>query len=149
MFAALVKDKRAQQTFMDKLESFFYVILWLALMYLSNSMFPPNLTFFVWLVLDLAEYQATGGNSKAKCLVGCTDLLYLSFLRQPLHNDLAMLFVVCYERKPSNEEYEVLVELEHSQHHFFWLGSIKNIFRYSSHKPTPMLLSWAATNVAC
>ena len=47
MSATLIKDNRAHQTFVDDLESFCYVILWLVLMYLSNSMSPPNLTSFI------------------------------------------------------------------------------------------------------
>jgi len=116
MSAALVRDRRATQTFVDDLESFFYVIVWLALMYSPNSMSPPALTSFVKSVLDPAQYQGTGGNCKANFLIGCADLLGLSFTRrpllQPLLKDFATLFAVRYETKPSNDEYDVLAELE-------------------------------------
>jgi hypothetical protein len=116
MSAALVRDRRATQTFVDDLESFFYVIVWLALMYSPNSMSPPALTSFVKSVLDPAQYQGTGGNCKANFLIGRADLLGLSFTRrpllQPLLKDFATLFAVRYETKPSNDEYDVLAELE-------------------------------------
>lgn len=116
MSAALVKDRNAPQTFLDDLESFFYVILWLALLYSSNSMSPPDLTSFLKSVLDPMQYHGTGGNSKANFLIGRTDLLCLSFpnrpLLQPLLIDFATLFAVRYEKKPSNEEFEALAELE-------------------------------------
>ena len=146
MSATLVKHRRAHQTFVDNLESFFYVMLWLALMYLSNSMSPPNLTSFVQLVLDPVEYQGTGGNSKAIFLVGRTDLWDLSFPRQPLLqpllNELAILFAVRYETKPSNEEYEALAELKQTG---AWSASFLWAWKHQEH--LPVLKSQAHTHV--
>ena len=69
MSAALVKDPNALQTFLDDLESFLYVILWLALAYSSSSMSSRDLTSFLKLVLDPVQYQGTGGNGKAYFLI--------------------------------------------------------------------------------
>ena len=146
MSAALVKDKRAHQTFVDDLELFCYVILWLVLMYLSNFMSPPNLTSFIQSVLDPVEYQSTGGNSKANFLVSCTDLRDLSIPRrpllQPLLNDLTILFAVHYETKPSNEKYEVLTELEQT---CAWSASFLPAWKHWEH--LQVLKSQAHTHV--
>jgi hypothetical protein len=111
MSITLVRDSCAIQTFVDDLESFFYVILWLAWRFSSSSMSPPDLTSFINLILDPAQYQGTRGNSKANFLISHTDLIGLSFTERPLLqllNDFATIFVVRYEKQPSNEEYEAL-----------------------------------------
>ena len=42
MSAALVQDKNAPHTFVDDLESFLYVILWVSLMYSAHSIPSPD-----------------------------------------------------------------------------------------------------------
>ena len=74
-------------------------------------MSPPDLMSSINLVLDPAQYQGTHGNSKANFLISHTDLIDLSFTERPLLqllNDFATIFVVHYEKQPSNEEYEAL-----------------------------------------
>ena len=116
MSAALVRNPNAPQTFVDDLESFLYVILWLALVYSPSSMSTPDLTSFINVVLDPKQYKGRGGNSKANFLIGRKDLEDLSFLERPLLppllDELAVLFAVRYERKPSAQEEDTLAELE-------------------------------------
>jgi hypothetical protein len=104
MSAALVKCNDAPHTFVDDLESIFYVILWLVLMYSPNSMTPEVHTFFMQQVLDPVQYM--GGSAKADFLQGHSALRDLELenpnrpeLRTLLLN-LATLFSVRYEPEP-------------------------------------------------
>jgi hypothetical protein len=113
MSAALVMKKDAPQTFVDDLESFLYVVLWVYLMYSAHSMTSSELTSFVQAVLDPDQYEGTGGSGKADFLQGRTVLKHLTFHNrpslQPLINDLAVLFAVRYEPEPSKEDMALLV----------------------------------------
>ncbi|KIM77967.1 hypothetical protein PILCRDRAFT_76129, partial [Piloderma croceum F 1598] len=79
MSAALVWNKSAPHTFVDDLESFFYVIFWLSLMYSPNSMSPADLTSFMQTVLDPQQYKGTGGSGKADFFKGRSMLDGLAF----------------------------------------------------------------------
>jgi hypothetical protein len=79
MSATLVWNKSAPHTFVDDLESFFYVILWLSLLYSPNSMSPADLTSFMQTVLDPQQDKGTGGSGKADFLKGCLMLDGLEF----------------------------------------------------------------------
>ncbi|KIM74740.1 hypothetical protein PILCRDRAFT_79756 [Piloderma croceum F 1598] len=79
MSAALVKSKEAPHTFVDDLESIFYVILWLLVMYLANSMSPASRTSFIQSVLDPEQFEGTGGSAKADFLQGCSTLREVMF----------------------------------------------------------------------
>jgi hypothetical protein len=118
MFTALIKDNEASHTFVDDLESIFYVILWLVLIYSPSSMDPPDLTTFVQTVLDPAQYEGTGGSCKADFLMGHSALQHLKFdgqpSLQPLLMDLAILFAVRYEPEPSADQKQVLIDFKES-----------------------------------
>ena len=79
MSAALVKSKEAPHTFVDNLESIFYVILWLSVMYLANSMLPASHTSFIQSVLDPKQFEGVGGSSKADFLQGHSTLREVMF----------------------------------------------------------------------
>jgi hypothetical protein len=112
MSAALVKTREALHTFVDDLESILYVILWLALMYSISSMDAPTLTAFIQSVLDTKQYGGTGGTAKADFLKGRSMMNDLTFKDRPqlkkLLEDLAMLFAVRYEKKPTDEDFKLL-----------------------------------------
>jgi serine/threonine protein kinase len=112
MSAALVKDRNAPHTFVDDIESFFYVILWLSLMYSPSSMSPSDLTAFIQTVLDPKQYEGTGGSAKADFLMGRSALRGLTFEGREslplLLNNLATLFAARYEPEPSEEEKALL-----------------------------------------
>ena len=74
MSAALVKCNDAPHTFVDDLESIFYVILWHVLMYSPNSMTPEVCMSFMQQVLDPVQYTGTGGSAKADFLQGRSAL---------------------------------------------------------------------------
>jgi hypothetical protein len=108
MSVALVKDRNALHTFVDDIESFFYVILWLSLIYSPSSMSPSDCTAFIQTVLDPKQYEGTGRSAKADFLMGCSALQGLTFEGRaslpPLLNNLATLFAARYEPEPSKEE---------------------------------------------
>ena len=68
MSATLVKCNDALHTFVDDLESIFYVVLWLVLMYSLNSMTAEVHTSFMQQVLNPVQYTGTGGSTKADFL---------------------------------------------------------------------------------
>ena len=70
MSAALVSDPTAPQTFVDDLESAFYVILWLVLMYADSSMTARERTTFMQHVMDPQPVEGMGGHGKADFLEG-------------------------------------------------------------------------------
>ena len=74
MLAALIKCNDALHTFVDDLESMFYVILWLVLMYSPNSMTAEVCTSFMQQVLDPVQYTGMGGSAKADFLQGRSAL---------------------------------------------------------------------------
>ena len=106
MSAALVKCNDAPHTFVDDLESIFYVILWLVLMYSLNSMMAEVRTSFMQQVVDPVQYAGTGGCAKADFLQGRSALRDLELHNpnrpelQTLLLNLATLFSVHYEPKP-------------------------------------------------
>jgi hypothetical protein len=80
MSAALVKSNDAPHTFVDDLESFFYVVLWLVLMYSPNSITAGVHTSFMQQVLNPEQYTGTGGSAKADFLQGRSALRECRFL---------------------------------------------------------------------
>lgn len=106
--AALIKSKQAPHTFIDDLESIFYVVLWLSLLYSVHSMSSGEVTAFVRMVLDPEDYGDTGGTGKINFLLSRSDLRSLHFqgrpLLQPFLMDLATLFSVRYEPEPTARE---------------------------------------------
>ena len=107
MSAALVKYNDAPHTFVDDLESMFYVVLWLVLMYSPNSMMAEVHTSFMQQVLDPVQYAGMGGSTKADFLQGHSVLRDLKLHNpnrpelQTLLLNLATLFSVRYEPRPS------------------------------------------------
>jgi len=106
MSAALVSDPTAPQTFVDDLESAFYVILWLVLMYTDSSMTARERTTVMQHVMDPQPVEGMGGHGKADFLQGQGVLRKLT-LENPdqsrfktLLVDLATLFSVRYEAEP-------------------------------------------------
>ena len=79
MSAALVKNKTAPHTFINDLESTFYVIVWLLVMYSPSSMSPGDRTSFIKSVLDPEQFEGTGGSAKADFLQVRTALRELTF----------------------------------------------------------------------
>ena len=128
MSAALVKNNNALHTFVDDLELFLYVILWLTLMYSPSSMTVDNCTTFMQQVMDPVQFANAGSTIKADFLQGCSVLQELKFKNpsrpglQKLLMDLAMLFSVQYEPVPDKETWGPLLDLtiqryeDHRQH---------------------------------
>jgi hypothetical protein len=121
MSAALVKCNDAPHTFVDDLESIFYVILWLVLMYSLNSMTPEVRTSFMQQVLDPVQYAGMGGFAKADFLQGHSALQDLELenpnrpeLRTLLLN-LATLFSVRYEPEPDQAAWDSLQGLNNNR----------------------------------
>jgi hypothetical protein len=120
MSAALVKNNNALHTFVDDLESFLYVILWLTLMYSPSSMMVDDCTTFMQQVMDPVQFTNTGSTIKADFLQGCSVLRELKFKNpsrpglQKLLMDLAMLFSVRYEPVPDKEAWGPLLDLQSS-----------------------------------
>ncbi|KIM86108.1 hypothetical protein PILCRDRAFT_5177 [Piloderma croceum F 1598] len=112
MSAALVKTREAPHTFVDDLELILYVILWLSLMYLISSMDALTFTAFIQSVIDTKQYGGTGGTAKADFLKGHSMMNDVTFKDQPqlkkLLEDLAILFTVHYEKKPTDEDFKLL-----------------------------------------
>jgi hypothetical protein len=79
MSVALVKSKEALHTFVDDLESIFYIILWLSVMYSANSMSPASCTSFIQSFLDPEQFEGTGGSAKADFLQGRSTLQEVTF----------------------------------------------------------------------
>ena len=121
MSAALVKNKTAPHTFIDDLESTFYVIVWLLVMYSPSSMSPGDRTSFIKSVLDPEQFEGTGGSAKADFLQARTALHELTFADrptlQPLLIDLATLFSVRYEKEPTKDEQDLLAAFTGLQQH--------------------------------
>lgn len=111
MSAALVQDKNAPHTFVDDLESFLYVILWVSLMYSAHSIPSPDLTAFMQRVLDPDQYEGTGGHGKADFLQARTFLRSEPFPDRPLLHqlitELAILFAVRYEPIPTQKDMKI------------------------------------------
>ena len=121
MSAALVKNKTAPHTFIDDLESTFYVIVWLLVMYSPSSMSPGDRTSFIKSVLDPEQFEGMGGSAKADFLQARTALWELTFADrptlQPLLIDLATLFSVRYEKEPTKDEQDLLAAFTGLQQH--------------------------------
>ena len=121
MSAVLVKNKTAPHTFIDDLESTFYVIVWLLVMYSPSSMSPGDRTSFIKSVLDPEQFEGTGGSAKADFLQARTALRELTFADrptlQPLLIDLATLFSVRYEKEPTKDEQDLLAAFTGLQQH--------------------------------
>jgi hypothetical protein len=119
MSAALVKNKHAPHTSVDDLESAFYVILWLVLMYSPSSLSADDLTSFVQGVLNPEQYGETGGSTKADFLKGRSSLTELAFdgrpLLNPLLEQLSYLFAVRYEAEPTEEDWNTLNHVDFPQ----------------------------------
>lgn len=103
MSAALVGQMISQHTFMDDLESSIYILLWVVLVYSEISDFLQGRTFLV----QTLDPQPCGPTfSKADFLKGRTFLSNVTFPGRPaLHelvNQMAQLFAVRYEEKPTN-----------------------------------------------
>src|ERR1700689_1296360 len=117
MSAALVKNKQAPHTFVDDLESFFYVILWLVLMYSASSLMTQERTAFMQQVLDPEQYDGTGGSTKTDFLQGRSTLWDITFENpnrpslKKLLIDLATLFSVRYEAAPDQTAWDLLIGL--------------------------------------
>jgi len=118
MSAALVSDPTAPQTFVDDLESAFYVILWLVLMYTDSSMMVRERTTVMQHVMDPQPVEGTGGHGKADFLQGQGVLRKLT-LENPdrlrfktLLVDLATLFSVCYKAEPTPNDWDLLNGLD-------------------------------------
>ena len=107
MSATLVKCNDMPHTFVDDLESMFYVIMWLVLMYSPNSMTAEVRMSFMQQVLDPVQYAGTGGSAKADFLQGRSVLRDLELHNpnrpelQTLLLNLATLFSVRYEPEPT------------------------------------------------
>jgi len=118
MSAALVSDPTVPQTFVDDLESAFYVILWLVLMYTDSSMTVRECTTIMQHVMDPQPVKGTGGHGKADFLQGQGVLQQLT-LENPdrswlkmLLIDLATLFSVCYKAVPTPNDWDLLDGLD-------------------------------------
>jgi len=114
MSAALVSDPTVPQTFVDDLESAFYVILWLVLMYTDSSMTARERTTVMQHVMDPQPVEGTGGHGKEDFLQGQGVLRKLT-LENPdrsrlktLLVDLATLFSVRYEAEPTLNDWDLL-----------------------------------------
>ena len=146
MLAALVKNNNALHTFVDDLESFLYVILWLMLMYSPSSMMVDDRTTFMQQVMDPVQFANVGSTIKADFLQGRSVLWELKFENpsqpglQKLLMDLAMLFSIWYEPVPDKETWGPLLDLaiqwyeDHRQH-------------LQSHQHVIQLISGTITNV--
>ena len=112
MSTTLVKSKEAPHTFIDDLESIFYVILWLSVMYSPNSSSPAERTAFMKLVLDPEQFDGMGGTAKADFLQAHTSLQQIKCHNysqlQTLLMKLATSFSVRYEDKPTKDDLDML-----------------------------------------
>ena len=121
MSAALVQNKNAPHTFVDDLESLFYVILWLLVMYTPNSLSPEDRMSFIKSVLDPEQFNGMGGTAKADFLQAQNTLRQLKFDNRPklksLLIQLATLFSVRYEEKPSKIDFDLLDAFGRELHH--------------------------------
>ena len=116
MSMALVKNKEALHTFVNDLESIFYAILWLSVMYSPNSLSPAEHTAFIKSVLDPEQFDSTGGTAKADFLQVRTTLWQIKFHNhsqlQLLLMKLATLLSVHYEDKPTKDDLDMLADLQ-------------------------------------
>jgi hypothetical protein len=118
MSAALVSDPIVPQTLVDDLESAFYFILWLVLMYTDSSMMAREHTTIMQHVMDPQPVEGMGGHGKADFLQGQGVLQQLT-LENPdqswlkmLLIDLATLFSVCYKAVPTPNDWDLLDGLD-------------------------------------
>jgi hypothetical protein len=152
MSAALVKSKDTPHTFVDDLESIFYVILWLSLLYSPHSMSSSMLTSFVRRVFDPEQYEGTGGTAKVDFLKSQSDLEQLVFqkrpLLQPLLINLATLFAVRYEAKPSDKQKALIAKYSEDQHELPAWKYQERISQLKSHAHTIQLLDDAIADAA-
>jgi len=107
MSAGLVSGIYDQHDFKDDLESSVYVLLWVTLMY-SEVSDRDEVPTFLSAVLDPRPCGPRGGYGKEGFLVGRAFLNHVTFPHRPaLHtliDQLAQLFAVRYEKKPSEDE---------------------------------------------
>jgi|ERR1700678_796235 hypothetical protein len=110
MSARLVAKMDGVHSLQDDLESAIYVLLWMILMY-SETSDRDRVPTFLSGVLDPEPHKETGGFNKADFLKARTFLQNVHFPnREALHNlisQLAELFAVRYEEKPSEVEEKV------------------------------------------
>lgn len=103
-----MNGKHTTHTLQDDLESSVYVLMWMTLMY-SETSDKSQVPSFLSGVLDPKPYGPTGGFSKADFLQARTFLQRVTFPgRLALHRlvtQLAELFAVRYERKPTAIQY--------------------------------------------
>src|SRR6202034_3231976 len=121
MSAALVSDPTVLQTFIDNLESAFYVILWLVLMYTDSSMTARECTTVMQHVMDPQPVEGMGGHGKVDFLQGQGVLRKLT-LENPNQSwlkmlliDLATLFSVHYEAEPTPNDWDLLDGLDNAK----------------------------------
>ncbi|KAG2058435.1 hypothetical protein BDR06DRAFT_1004152 [Suillus hirtellus] len=69
MSANLVKNKHATHTIKDDLESSFYVIFWVALMYTESYMTTPTQSLLIKEVFEAEEIEGIGSNTKSAFLI--------------------------------------------------------------------------------
>ena len=121
MSAALVKNKTAPHSFINNLESTFYITVWHLVIYSPSSMSLGDHMFFIKSVLDPEQFEGTGGSAKADFLQVRTALQELTFTNQPtlqpLLIDLATLLSVCYEKEPTKDEQDLLAAFTGLQQH--------------------------------
>ena len=112
MSVALVKNKEAPHTFINDLESIFYVILWFLVMYSPNSLSPAECTAFIKSVLDPEQFDGMGGTAEADFLQVHTTLWQIKFHNhsqlQPLLMKLATSLLVHYEDEPTKDDLDML-----------------------------------------
>ena len=111
MSANLISQMNGEKTthsIEDDLESSIYVLIWMTLMY-SETSDKSQVPSFLSSVLDPKPYGPTGGFGKADFLKARTFLERVVFPgRSPLHRlitQLAELFAVQYETKPTDAQY--------------------------------------------
>lgn len=107
MSSKLVTGLYGVHNFQDDLESTIYVLLWMVLMY-SETSDGDRVPTFLSGVLDPEPHMNNAGFGKADFLKARTFLQVVTFPQRPaLHrliNQLAILFAVQYEHKPSDAE---------------------------------------------
>jgi hypothetical protein len=109
MSAGLVSGIYVQHDFKDDLESSVYVLLWVTLMYSEVSQ-SDEVPMFLSEVLDPRPYGRCGGHGKESFLMNRVFLNHVTFPHRPmLHaliDQVARLFAVRYEKKPTEAERE-------------------------------------------
>ncbi|KAG2113385.1 hypothetical protein DEU56DRAFT_761947 [Suillus clintonianus] len=69
MSTNLVENKHAAHTIEDDLESSFYVVFWVVLMYTKSNLDTPTRSLLMKQVFEAEEMQGTGSNSKSAFLI--------------------------------------------------------------------------------